>query len=277
MIESNMPELPEVENVCRNLSQIVGCNESTIGKWIFFSSKIRYKLPKRKLESCSGKKIISIKRRAKYILISLDELTIISHLGMTGSWRSESKNWQKRKHDHVAFQYSQDRYLVYEDARRFGFLEVLDNCRLENRFSELGPEPLAIGADLKNIAKELKKTSTPIKSAIMNQKYIVGVGNIYASESLFRAGIHPLKKCSEISIVKLSNLIMEIQNVLSEAIKKGGSTINNYRNGLDQAGNFQKDFFVYGRAGEACLKCKNIVKQVVLSGRSTFYCEKCQK
>lgn len=271
-----MPELPEVEIVCRNLTQIIKPPQS-IKSWKFFRADLRFKIPKSKLEKLVGQKLLGIERRAKYILLNFPEHTLISHLGMTGSWREEKQGWQKRKHDHLAFEISGDRFLVFEDPRRFGFIEVVKTSLLKNRFEGLGDEPLNKSTDFDQLTLKFKKLEAPIKTALMNQKLLVGVGNIYASEVLFRTNINPLKKCSKVTSAEYSKIWSEVKIVLSDAIKKGGSTIENYRNSFGEKGQFQDSFFVYGRFKEACFKCHTSIKSVVQAGRTTFWCPSCQK
>lgn len=271
-----MPELPEVEIVCRNLTQIIKPPE-TIKSWKFFREDLRFKIPKASLNKLVGQKLIKVERRAKYILLNFNDHTVISHLGMTGSWREEKQAWTRRKHDHLAFEISKNRFLVFEDPRRFGFIEVVKTSQLGERFEDLGPEPLNESTDFSALTLKFKKLQAPIKTALMNQKLLVGVGNIYASEVLFRTKVNPLKKCSKLKTEDYSRIWGEVKIVLGEAIKKGGSTIDNYRNGFGEEGQFQDSFFVYGRLKEACIKCHTPIKSVVQAGRTTFWCPSCQK
>jgi formamidopyrimidine-DNA glycosylase len=271
-----MPELPEVEIVCRNLSEIIKPPQP-LKNWHFFRSDLRFTIPKKSLLKLIGLNLVKIERRAKYILLNFEELTVVSHLGMTGSWREESEGWVKRKHDHLAFEIHQKKFLVYEDPRRFGFIEVLKTSKLKERFKDLGEEPLGEDTNFEELTLRFKKLESPIKTALMNQKLLVGVGNIYASEVLFRTQINPLKKCSKVSPSDYQKLWSEVKIILSEAIANGGSTIENYRNSYGQKGQFQNNFFVYGRPDEECFKCNTLIKSTVQSGRTTFWCPSCQK
>lgn len=271
-----MPELPEVEIVVQNLNEILQ-PPMVLLDWKFFRKDLRFSIPKKSLTSLSGQKILRVHRRAKYILFELKEKTIISHLGMTGSWRVESQEWNRRRHDHVAFRFSKNHYLVYEDARRFGFLEVVKNSEIFERFKSLGVEPLSEDLDIKQLVNQLKKLNSPIKTALMNQKYIVGIGNIYASEILFRCGLSPLKKCQQVTKEQYVQIFQWAQKILRRAIKNGGSSIENYRNGFGESGSFQNHFQVYGRDKEECFVCATLIKSQFLSGRSTFWCPNCQK
>lgn len=271
-----MPELPEVEIVCRNLSEMIKPREKILD-WIFFRADLRFKIPKKQLQSLINQPLINIQRRAKYILFNFQEDVVISHLGMTGSWRMEAQNWPKKKHDHLAFEISKKRFLVYQDPRRFGFIEVIKRSKISERFVALGAEPLDKATDFKLLTEAFKKLNAPIKNALMNQKLLVGVGNIYASEALFRAGVNPLSKCSKITQKEYVKIWKEVAVILNDAISKGGSTIENYRNSFGEKGDFQNSFFVYGRAGEECLKCHTLITSRMLAGRNTFWCPSCQK
>lgn len=271
-----MPELPEVEIVVQNLNEILN-PPMVLFEWKFFRKDLRFTIPKKSLISLCGERLLRIHRRAKYILFEFKEKTMISHLGMTGSWRVERQEWDRRRHDHVAFRFSKDRYLVYEDARRFGFLEVVDNSEIFKRFKSLGSEPLDVHFDVKQLITQLKKLNSPIKTALMNQKYIVGIGNIYASEILFRCGLSPLKKCQQVTHEQYAQIVRWTQKILKQAIMNGGSSIENYRNGFGEAGSFQNHFQVYGRNQEECFVCSSPIQSQFISGRSTFWCPKCQK
>lgn len=271
-----MPELPEVEIVCRNLSTMICKNEKIIS-WVFFRSDLRFKIPKAGLHKICGLSLIKIERRAKYILFYFGDSILISHLGMTGEWRQEGSGWEPQKHDHLAFEISQNRFFVYKDPRRFGFIEVIKSRNLLERFKFLGVEPLDKKTDFKQLTLSFKKLKSPIKTALLEQKLLVGIGNIYASEILFRAGVNPLQLCFKLKNQYYDKIWIEAVCVLNEAINKGGSTIENYRNSFGNKGNFQESFFVYGRNKMACFKCHISIKSIVQAGRSTFWCPNCQK
>ena len=273
-----MPELPEVEIVCRNLSAIIGDNKK-VESWNFYRSDLRGKIPKKELNQIVGQKIIGVQRRAKYILIELEKHFILSHLGMTGSWRQveKAKTWTPLKHDHIKLNISGGLSLVYQDIRRFGFIECLSKQGLEKRFEKLGVEPIDNLKSLTALETQFKSLSTPIKVALMNQELVVGIGNIYASEILFLSKVSPLKKCSKVSHSEFQLIWKNSSKVLKKAIQKGGSTIENYKNSYGESGNYQKDFFVYGREEEGCRICTTPIRQRVLGGRSTYWCSSCQK
>ena len=271
-----MPELPEVEIVCRNLAKMIEPG-SAIREWKFFRSDLRFKIPKAQLQKLRNLPLVKISRRAKYILFDFGEALLISHLGMTGSWRLEKAGWPRRKHDHLAFAVDKKTFFVFEDPRRFGFIEVVRKEKLAERFSLLGAEPLDMTIDFELLGQSFKRLKSPVKTALMNQKLIVGVGNIYASEVLFRTGVNPQKKCSKLSQQEFSAIFREIDSVLTAAISAGGSSISSYRNSYGEKGKFQTSLFVYGRKSQPCLKCETPIKSGVQAGRSTFWCPKCQK
>lgn len=270
-----MPELPEVEIVVRNLNEMMGPS-ATVQEWIFYRANLRMTLPKAKLNKLAGQQILSIRRRAKFILFELSNHVVVSHLGMTGAWREEKPDWKRLKHDHVVLVLQPDRFFVYSDPRRFGFIEVWPREELANRFADYGVEPLAADTDFKLLTEQLRKLEAPIKTALMNQKLVVGIGNIYASEILFAAGVSPLKKCSKVNPEKYNLIWKMAQKILNRSIQKGGSTIENYRNSKGEQGAFQNEFSVYGRDKEPCLICHTAIKQKVMAGRSTYWCPKCQ-
>lgn len=270
-----MPELPEVEIVVRNLNEMMGARP-VVQEWIFYRADLRMALPKSKLNKLVGQKILNIRRRAKFILFEFAGQVVVSHLGMTGSWREEKAGWKKQKHDHVVLVLSKDRFFVYSDPRRFGFIEIWPVEKLVDRFSEYGVEPLAPETDFTLLTEKFRALQAPIKTSLMNQKLVVGIGNIYASEILFAAGVSPLKKCSKVNHEKYKLIWEMSRKILNRSIEKGGSTIENYRNSKGEEGAFQNEFSVYGREKEECLICHTPVKQKVMAGRSTYWCPKCQ-
>ena len=271
-----MPELPEVEIVVRNLQQILQ-PPFVILDWLFFRKDLRFVIPHKKLKNLIGESVSKISRRAKYILFETEKFVIIAHLGMTGSWRLERLGWSKRKHDHLAFEFSKDQFLVYEDTRRFGFIEVCLKKEIQKRFQLVGIEPLETTFDHEQLTKLFKKLNAPIKNALMNQKFVVGVGNIYASEILFQSGVSPLKKCSTVTLAEYEKIWKNTRLILQKAIDQGGSTIENYKNSYGEMGQFQNQHRVYGRDQQPCFNCGAKIKSKFLAGRNTFWCSACQK
>ena len=258
-----MPELPEVETVVRELQH------SLIGKSfrhiITTRDNIREPIPD--LSEFEGKKIKSVTRRAKYIVIN-DKLVI--HLGMSGKIIID-KPQTRKKHDHVIFELSSGEEMVFNDARRFGLVTL----KKPELFNHLGPEPFDEAFNEKYLKDTLSRRKGPVKVAIMDQELVVGVGNIYAAEALFRTGINPKTPANKVK--KLPELIKNIRAVLAEAIESGGSTLRDYVRSSGDLGYFQHSHAVYDRKGKPCVKCKTNIEKITQGGRSTFYCPKCQK
>jgi len=272
-----VPELPEVETVVRGLSQaVVG---STISRVSLHRKDIRFPFPKGFAKLLAGKRIVSVLRRAKYILITLDSGdTVIAHLGMSGRFSVVKKAPKAYEtHDHVVWHLADGRELIYNDARRFGFmlLAKAHELHLHPMLAKLGPEPLEKGFSTAYLRAQLAKRRGPIKPVLMNQELVVGVGNIYASEALHMAGIHPESESHKAS-AKAALLIKCIREVLSAAIRSGGSSLRDFVQLSGQSGYFQHCFHVYDRAGEPCTTCKTAIVAIRQAGRSTFFCPKCQ-
>lgn len=273
-----MPELPEVETVKRGLETAL--TQAVISGVTLKRSNLRTPFPKDFAKKLSGRKITAIKRRAKYLLFYFDnDLVLIAHLGMTGRFSvHKSDNNELSTHDHVVFDFADGRQLIYNDPRRFGLMELCSRHELEQHklFAHLAPEPLEEKFTPAYLQKSLSKRESPIKPTIMDQKIVVGVGNIYANEALFMAGISPLKPANAIS-KKIPELISCIHNVLNDAIKAGGSTLKDFAHVSGESGYFQHSFHVYGKGGKACSKCESAIISIRQAGRATFYCPKCQK
>lgn len=276
-----MPELPEVETIKRGLEvQIAGRKI----KDVFTSNKkLRIDYPENLQESLIGHKIKSVKRRSKYLLIYLDNSKILTiHLGMSGKISFQDSNEVAepiKKHDHFILTFDDDFKMIFNDARRFGLVTVIseDEIEIHKLFKDLGAEPFSEEFSGKYLKEKFKGKTVPIKQALMDAKNLVGVGNIYASEALFRARITPFKKAGEVKIKELNLLAENVQQVLSEAIESGGSTLRDYVRSDGDIGYFQHKFNVYGRENQPCLICNTKVKRIVQQGRSSFYCPACQK
>ena len=283
-----MPELPEVETVKRGLEEFI-INESI--KEVYLSKfNLRFPWPKDFVSKIVGKKIISIKRRAKYIIIGLsDNYSIIAHLGMSGSYRvlkkGEVQDYVILKHDHLIIDLD-NFMIVYNDPRRFGYIDLTNQDPEIHKFlSSLGPEPLSNHFNADNLAETLLNKNKPIKNTLLDQNIVSGLGNIYVCEALFRSKINPKKNCSKLVTSKgkprknLILLVKKINEVIKEAIEVGGSTLRDFSNINGKMGYFQSSFNVYNRENEKCLlgSCDGAVKRIIQSGRSTFFCSKCQK
>lgn len=281
--ESFMPELPEVEVVRRGLEKAVLKFEPStpnhILHWVFHRKDLRDPIPRAMLETLQGAVVRRIARRAKYLIFETDRGMIVSHLGMTGSWKiySSEAEVKREKHTHVELHLSKG-VLVFSDPRRFGVLDFINAKDLHThvRFSHLGPEPLEGDFSAEYLFSKLHKKKSSIKSLLMDQKIVVGVGNIYASEVLFRAGISPLIKGNNISKSQALRIVEMVRKVLAEAISGGGSSINDYVQADGGKGSFQQQHFVYDRKGQNCYRCRGKIKSSVIGGRSTFWCPTCQ-
>ncbi len=272
-----MPELPEVETVCRGLNEILGENQDCIQSIKVGPLSLRNFPQKSDLKQVQGQTLVRVKRVAKYLLFELKDHLLLSHLGMTGSWRLLEKS---RTHDHIHIQLGSGRTLVYNDPRRFGMFDVLrkESWHQDRRLAQLGRDPVLqpylTGEELWLMTR---KRQTAIKSFIMNQLYIVGVGNIYASEALFLSGIHPLKQAALLTRGECGRLAQAIVDVLLEAIELGGTTIRDFRQAGGSSGYFQNLLLVYGRSKESCLYCQTPIRSQFIVGRNSFWCPSCQK
>ncbi|MEM9470258.1 MAG: bifunctional DNA-formamidopyrimidine glycosylase/DNA-(apurinic or apyrimidinic site) lyase [Pseudomonadota bacterium] len=281
-----MPELPEVETVMRGLTPHL---QGQIIQSVTTNRKdLRIPFPKDLKKQLEGKTVIHLKRRAKYILITLEDSNVmIVHLGMSGRVEiiEKKEHYSKDKHDHLILELQNGTKIVYNDPRRFGMIFTVPEEGLEQHksFSSLGPEPLGNQFSAAYLKEKLSGKTQSIKQAIMDQRIVVGVGNIYACEALYKAGIHSEKKAHQVSLKKLEALVVAIRQVLKKAIDAGGSTLNDYRQADGSLGYFQHQFTVYDREGELCRSCKKdgykqpCIQRIVQSGRSTYYCSRKQK
>jgi len=275
-----MPELPEVETTLRGIEPHI--INKKLEKVLIHNAKLRWPIPKQ-VKKLEGKAVVKLVRRAKYLQVFFDDgQSAVWHLGMSGSLRICSAFEERKKHDHVEWQFDQDTVLRYHDPRRFGALLWAKAGEEPDQFENLGPEPLPIYQETTEFSGEWlfersRKRTSPIKTFIMDNKNVVGVGNIYANESLFHAGIKPNKPAGRVSKQKYMQLAECIQDVLAKAIKQGGSTLRDFVGGDGQPGYFQQELFVYGRTGEPCKVCGSKIKEEKIGQRSTFYCGRCQR
>ena len=287
-----MPELPEVEVVKRSLEMNI--SNLIIKKVIINNNKLRYKINKKKFKKIINKKIISIERRSKYLLIKTSKkIVIIVHLGMTGKFFIIDKEKRKKtsfyyklskkdeKHNHIIFYLSNNIKLIYNDVRRFGFIKIAKSTEIHKnehlRF--LGPEPLSKNFNYNYFKKNIIKKNKNLKNLLMDQQFVSGLGNIYVNEILHLSKLKPTKKTSNLSIDNIISIVRFTKEVLAISIKKGGSSIKNFNDVRGNAGVFQQSFRVYGREGKKCRKnlCKGVIKKTIISNRSTFFCQTCQK
>jgi len=272
-----MPELPEVEVIRRDLQSL--CKDRPhLEKFDFLRRDLRGPIPVAQILKLEGAQILGIHRRAKYLIFETDRGGLLSHLGMTGTWRVVPQG-QERVHDHIYLHLSSGIRLGFRDPRRFGIFECVDFNDQQNnpRLSKLGPEPLGADFDAVDFWQALRQRTTAVKVAIMDQKLVVGVGNIYASEALFLAGIRPGTKSFRVSLDRATKLVEAIRQVLSSAIEAGGSSISDFLQFSGEAGGYQNNHQVYGHGGQLCRKCGHEIRSQVMGGRSTFWCPVCQK
>ena len=272
-----MPELPEVETVRRGLEKLI------LGKKID-SLDIRYpKMIKTDLDQfhkeLPGQVIVSMGRRGKYLLFYLTEKVLISHLRMEGKYFYYSDQVPERKHAHVLIHFEDGGTLVYEDVRKFGTMELLAPELLDAYFvsKKLGPEPTEQDFDLEIFIGALKKSKKPIKSHLLDQTLVAGLGNIYVDEVLWRAKVHPSRTSKSLSAQEARKVHDQTIEVLGQAVEKGGSTIRTYTNAFGEDGTMQDFHQVYDKAGQACSRCGSIIEKIQLGGRGTHFCPKCQR
>jgi formamidopyrimidine-DNA glycosylase len=298
-----MPELPEVETVCRGLSEnILGLNVSSVE---VYAEKLRDFIPADLNKKILNHTITKIERRAKYILIHLavnghsQSQVLIIHLGMSGRLTIQDEVYERKKHDHVILKLNgllsgtvaerassrlrktndHSLLLVFNDARRFGVITLtdLENLSQHKLFRKLGLEPLSSEFTVAKLKALFKNRNKNIKNTLMDASLIVGIGNIYASEALFRSGIHPERTASSLSDKDIKKLHEQIIITLEDAIRAGGSTLKDFSKANGESGYFQYQFKAYGREGLPCFTCKALIQRIVQGGRSSFFCSKCQR
>ncbi|MFK8052630.1 MAG: bifunctional DNA-formamidopyrimidine glycosylase/DNA-(apurinic or apyrimidinic site) lyase [Woeseiaceae bacterium] len=270
-----MPELPEVETTRRGIEpHIVG---QQISKIDIHQSSLRWPVPVKQVQSLCGQSVRGVRRRAKYLLIDTDKGHLIIHLGMSGSLRVVPAALPRKKHDHIDIILGSGDALRFHDPRRFGCVLFSEAPEQHKLMTTLGPEPLDGDFDGDYLWRQARKRRVAIKSFIMDAKIVVGVGNIYASEALFMAGIHPLTAASKVSKTRMRSLAKAIIKVLGNAIASGGTTLRDYYGSDGNPGYFAQQLSVYGRTGEPCKQCQKPVTQRVIGQRSTFYCTDCQR
>jgi len=271
-----MPELPEVETTRRGITPHI------LGKRIQATDvrdgRLRWPVSDEIVAGLRGQRVHEVGRRGKYLLIRLDEGTVIAHLGMSGSLRVTRPDVAPKKHDHVDIRFDDEVCLRYHDPRRFGCLLWTRDDPLEHALlSGLGPEPLEDDFSGAYLHARSRGRVSAVKTFIMDSHLVVGVGNIYANEALFRAGINPGRQAGRISLSRYEALAESIKNVLDESIRQGGTTLRDFVNEAGKPGYFQQVLRVYGREGEPCRICGNDVRGVRLGQRSTYWCPACQR
>ncbi|MTI01389.1 bifunctional DNA-formamidopyrimidine glycosylase/DNA-(apurinic or apyrimidinic site) lyase [Roseibium sp. RKSG952] len=283
-----MPELPEVETVRRGLSPAM--EGVVIERADVNRPDLRWPFPDQMAERLSGQRVDRLRRRSKYILADLDSgETLLIHLGMSGRMTVSGdplgqfvhNHPAPEKHDHVVFHMANGARITFNDPRRFGAMDLLptDTAHEHKLLSVLGPEPLGNDFHEQHLIDAFRSKNTPVKSALLDQRIVAGLGNIYVCEALYRGGVSPRRKAGQISEQRVAALVPIIRQVLEEAIRAGGSSLRDFRQADGELGYFQHSFDVYGREDEPCRTegCDAKVKRITQSGRSSFYCAQCQR
>ncbi|BCE00720.1 bifunctional DNA-formamidopyrimidine glycosylase/DNA-(apurinic or apyrimidinic site) lyase [Marinicellulosiphila megalodicopiae] len=269
-----MPELPEVETTKNGLTPHI-VNKPLLAMHRH-RANLRWTIEPVDLEILSNQILRSIDRRSKYLLMRFDQGTLMFHLGMSGSLRVCQQDEALKKHDHIELEFN-DCVIRYNDPRRFGFCLWYEHDDTQHPLlNTLGPEPLTKFFNKQYLSKALLKRSAPIKNVIMDSKVVVGVGNIYATESLYLCGIHPATPANQISDEQIQQLLKTIKQILKKAIKQGGTTLKDFINADGKPGYFQQTLNVYGKKGKPCQKCNDIIKSIQLGGRASSFCPSCQ-
>ena len=270
-----MPELPEVETTRRGIEpHLVG---ERITHFTVHERRLRWPVAP-ELDVLKGATVASVRRRAKYLLLDVPAGAAIVHLGMSGSLRIVKPDEPLRKHDHVELATSSGSVLRYHDPRRFGcWLWQGADQPTHSLLAKLGPEPLSDGFDSEHLFAATRRRNVPIKVLIMNAAVVVGVGNIYASESLFMAGIRPGRAARRVTRVESNRLVNAIKTVLARSIEQGGTTLRDFVGSDGTPGYFAQQLLVYGREGDPCQRCQHPVSQRTIGQRSTFWCSQCQQ
>ncbi len=270
-----MPELPEVETSRRGIEPYLTGQQVTGVR--IRNRSLRWPVADDFEATLTGRVIDSVGRRAKYLLFNTESGSAILHLGMSGSVTIVPPDSPAGVHDHVDFELASGDVMRFRDPRRFGSLHWAENADTHWLLKDLGPEPLGDAFDGDYLWQQSRGRRVAVKPFIMNAGVVVGVGNIYASESLFRAGIHPRRKAGKVSKARYERLATAIKDVLARAIEAGGTTLRDFYGFNGQAGYFQLELDVYGRDGEACPQCNDTIRHAVLGQRSTYYCISCQR
>ncbi|MGI9368392.1 MAG: bifunctional DNA-formamidopyrimidine glycosylase/DNA-(apurinic or apyrimidinic site) lyase [Ruegeria sp.] len=283
-----MPELPEVETVRRGL---IPAMEGVVIESVEVNRPdLRWPFPDLMADRLSGKRVDRLWRRSKYILIDLSSgETLLIHLGMSGRMTVSGDPLGQflhdhpapAKHDHVVFHMTNGARITFNDPRRFGAMDLMatDTADQHNLLSVLGPEPMGNDFHEDHLISAFRNKNTPVKSALLDQRIVAGLGNIYVCEALFRAGVSPRRKAGQVSKQRVSALVPIIRQVLQDAIQAGGSSLRDFRQADGELGYFQHSFDVYGREGEPCRTngCNGSIQRITQSGRSSFYCAQCQR
>jgi formamidopyrimidine-DNA glycosylase len=271
-----MPELPEVETTRRGIrAALVG---RTVRAFDLREPRLRWRVEASLAEELAGQRVLDVGRRAKYLLIRLERGTLIAHLGMSGSLRIMQTGSARLPHDHYDLVLDSGQCLRFNDPRRFGSLHwCTGDPRKHVLLAGLGPEPLEPGFDAAYLARRAKGRKTAVKLFLMDQRVVVGVGNIYASEALFRAGVRPRRAAGRLTVAQWQRVVDAVRDVLADAIRQGGTTLRDYVSADGTPGYFRQELYVYERNGQPCRRCSTPIRHLVQGQRSTYFCPTCQK
>jgi formamidopyrimidine-DNA glycosylase len=272
-----VPELPEVETVRRGIDpHVVG---RTIARVVVREPRLRWPVPTSLPKRLRGRRILGTDRRGKYLLLLLDNGDrVLVHLGMSGSLSLQAPGRPLRKHDHLDIELDGERLLRFHDPRRFGAVLVWPRSEPEHvLLKDLGPEPFSAAFDGDYLFRESRGRAAAVKSFVMDGRIVVGAGNIYATEALFRAGVRPTRAAGRLTRGECTRLAEQIRAVLAEAVRRGGTTLRDFSGADGEPGYFVQDLRVYDRAGQACRSCGATIRRVVVGQRSSYYCPKCQR
>lgn len=271
-----MPELPEVETTRRGIEPHL--LQHTVKQVIVRQNQLRWPVPKNLNKTLTNKRVLQLDRRGKYLIISFENGHLLLHLGMSGSLRITPPNTAPRKHDHIDWVLESDHCLRFHDPRRFGSVHWTKDSPYEHPLLiKLGPEPLDTEFSGQHLFNKSRKRKAAVKNFIMDSHIVVGVGNIYASEALFLAGIKPSQPAGNISLIRYDKLAKAIKKILRAAIKQGGTTLRDFVNEQGNPGYFKQKLNVYEREGEKCKNCNSRIKKITLGQRSSYFCPRCQR
>jgi formamidopyrimidine-DNA glycosylase len=271
-----MPELPEVETVRRGISPAM--TQASVDEIIIRQSKLRYPVPSHLAKELTGARILAVRRRAKYLIIpTTANKSLIIHLGMSGKLSITSHASPPKKHDHIDLILNNGTLIRYNDPRRFGFWQWESDPEQLGYIARLGPEPTPEAFFLEEFMAQLARRKAAIKQVIMDNQVVVGVGNIYANESLFAAGISPKRSACSLSADEVHKLHQAIIRVISKAVDVGGTTLKDFYSADGSPGYFAQELMVYGRLNAPCMVCQTPIEAIVLGQRRSFYCPNCQQ
>jgi formamidopyrimidine-DNA glycosylase len=271
-----MPELPEVETTRRGIAPHI--EGQTVKEVIIRQPRLRWPVPESLNQTLTGLSIQSVSRRAKYLLFATNAGTMLMHLGMSGNLRIMTTGQMANKHDHIDFVFNDGTVMRYNDPRRFGAV-LWTSAPIEEHqlLKDLGPEPLLADFNGELLFSLSRNRKVPVKSFIMDSHIVVGVGNIYANEALFMAGIRPSRHAGKISLARYQKLADCIRVILLHSIEQGGTTLRDFVNESGKPGYFKQQLKVYGRTGQPCISCRQPLKEIRLANRSTVFCSDCQR